>query len=155
MKKLAIVPALFLTFTAFAQDVVEHNTLTYDPERYKIIPDKVFEIGIPLLIVFLLINAIVTIIRNRAEHQLKLRMIEKGVSEETLVKIFKESNAIIALQPLRLFLFTAALALSFFIIHLLKEYLLAQGSGYLPVAIILFFTSVAFFIYYRLLQRRL
>jgi hypothetical protein len=157
MKKLAVLPALFVilaTVSTFAQDVVEHNTLNYDPHRDKVIPDKVFEIGIPFLIIFLLLNAIVTIIRNRAEHQLKLRMIDKGVSDETLVKVFRESNAVQSLQPLRWFIFSAALGFAFLIIHLMREYLLEHGGGYLPVAIILFLTSIASLIYYRLLQKR-
>jgi hypothetical protein len=152
MKRIFALAPLFLCVTAFGQDTIQ-RTLDYDPEKLKIIPDKVFEIGIPFLIIFLLLNSVVTILRNRAEHQLKLKMIEKGVTEETLIKIFEESNAILKLQPMRWFLFTAALALAFLVIHLCREYFVAR-SGYLPVSIILFFTSAAFFIYYTLLQRK-
>ena len=150
MKRLVVLAPIFIAVNAYSQEVVS-RTLDYDPERYKIIPDKVFEFGIPLLILFLILNTIVTILRNRAEHQLKMKMIDKGVSDDTLVKIFKESNAILKLQPLRWFIFSAAIAVACLTIHLLHSFLLGR-SGYLPIAILLFFTSVAFLIYYRILQ---
>jgi len=50
-----ILAVLFCGLMASAQDVKEVHQLNYDPEKLKIIPDKVFEFGIPLLFVFLLI----------------------------------------------------------------------------------------------------
>ena len=141
-----------LTAFCFAQDTTR-ATLNYDPERQKIIPDKVFEFGVPLFFIFLLLNTIVAILKNRAEHQLKLKIIEKDVPEETLIKIFKESNAIAKLQPLKWFLFTFAIAIALFIIHLCRNFLIDQ-SGYLAVGIFLLFISTAFFIYYNILSKK-
>jgi hypothetical protein len=115
-----LVGLLPLTAFCFAQDTTR-TTLNYDPERLKIIPDKVFEFGVPLFFIFLLLNTIVTILKNRAEHQLKLKIIEKDVPEETLIKIFKESNAIAKLQPLKWFLFTFAIAIALFSNSSLQE----------------------------------
>jgi hypothetical protein len=147
------IPVIFACLFTFAQDKIETHTLNYDPDKLKIIPDKVFEFGIPLLFLFLLINSIITILKNRAEHQLKVKMIEKGVSEEALIKIFKESNSITKLQPLKWFLFSLASAISLLVIHFSRNYLINQ-SGYLAVGIFLLFLSAAFFIYYNILKNK-
>ena len=154
-KQYALSVALIMaTAICGAQDTIEHHTLTYDPDKLKLIPDKVFEFGIPVLFLFLLLNTIVTILKNRADQQLKLKMVEKGIADETLIQIFKESNAILKLQPLKYFLFCSSLGISFIIIHFCKDYLINQ-SGYFAIGIILLFTSIAFFIYYRILQTKL
>ena len=152
-KVIITIGVLLANCICFAQDKVETHTLNYDPEKLKIIPDKVFEFGIPLLFIFLLLNTVVSILKNRAENQLKLKMLEKEVSEETLIKIFKESNAIAKLQPLKWFLFSFAMAISLLIIHFGREFLVNQ-SGYLAVGIFLLFLSTAFYIYYRILQNK-
>ncbi|MEP7371837.1 MAG: hypothetical protein ABI675_00525 [Chitinophagaceae bacterium] len=144
---------LFINFICLAQGNPETHILDYDPDKLKIIPDKVFEIGLPLLFIFLLLNTIVTVLKNRAEQQLKLKMIEKGVSEETLIKIFQESNAIARLQPLKWFLFSLAAGISLLIIHFSRDYLVNQ-SGYLAIGIFLLFISAAFLIYYTILSRK-
>ena len=153
-KKITIATGVLLTsIICFGQDKVETHTLNYDPESLKIIPDKVFEFGIPLLFIFLLLSTIVSILKNKAENQLKLKMLEKNISEEALIKIFKESNTIVKLQPLKWFLFTLAMAVSLLIIHFSRAFLINQ-SGYLAVGIFMFFLSVAFFIYSRILQNK-
>jgi len=150
---LAILPVIITTICN-AQDTTIHNTLPYDPHLHKLIPDKVFEFGIPMLFLFLLLNTIVTILKNRADQHLKLKMVEKGIAEETLIQVFKESNAVLKLQPLKYFLFCSSLGISLIIIHFCKDYLVNQ-SGYFALGIILLFTSIAFFIYYRILQNKL
>jgi hypothetical protein len=137
-----------------AEDTIVYNTLTYDPHKLKLIPDKVFEFGIPMLFLVLLLNTIVTVLKNRADHQLKLKMIEKGVSEESLILIFKESNAFLKLQPVKYLLLSLSLGISFIIIHFCKDYLVNQ-SGYFALGIILILVSLALFIYYRILQSKL
>jgi hypothetical protein len=145
---------LIVTGICKAQDSVIHTTLEYDPHKLKLIPDKVFEFGIPMLFLFLLLNTIVSILKNRADQQLKLKMVDKGIADETLIQIFKESNAVSKLQPLKYFLVCASLGISFIVIHFCKDYLVNQ-SGYFALGIILLFTSIAFLIYYRILQNKL
>jgi hypothetical protein len=150
-----IVPTILLMLTASiskAQGSVQGQNLISDPEMNKIIPDKFFEFGIPLLIIFIIINAVVTIIKNKSENQLKLKMVEKGVSEDTLIQIFKDSNRLAKLQPLKWFLFTLALAISLIFIHFLKS-ALTNSSGYLAVGIILILFSIASLIFYRILSK--
>ena len=154
LKKITITAAiLIINLQCFAQDKTVNNELTYDPEKLKIIPDKVLEFGIPLLFIFLLLNTVVAILKNRAENQLKLKLIEKGIPDETLLKIFKESNAISKLQPLKWFLFSLASAAGLLTIHFSRNYLVNQ-SGYLAVGIILLFLSAAFFLYYNILSKK-
>lgn len=145
--------ALLTNVMCFAQDQMGITAFNYDTEKPGIIPDKFFEIGIPLLIIFFLINTLISVLKNRAEHQLKLKMIEKGVSEDTLIRIFKESNAISRLQPLKWFLFTLCPAVALLIIYLFGN-LFNDQSGYLAVAIFLFFISAAFLIYYYILSKK-
>lgn len=137
-----------------AQDTIVNNNLNYDPHLHKLIPDKVYEFGIPILFLYLLLNTIVNILKNRADQQLKIKMLEKGVSENTLTQIFKESNSILKLQPLKYFLLCFSLGISLVIIHFCKDYLTNQ-SGYFAIGIILLFTSAAFLIYYRILQNKI
>ena len=154
MKKLILLPAIILAALAcHAQDKVETHMLTYDPDNFKIIPDKFFEMGIPLLALLVILNTIVLLIKNRAEQRLKLKMLEKDISEDTLIVIFKESNTVARLQPLKWFLFTFASALFFLTIHVCRNYLINQ-SGWLAVSIFLLYISAAFFIYYQILSRK-
>lgn len=155
IRKITLSVALMIvTLISMAQTITESRTLDYDPEKLKIIPDKVFEIGLPLLFIFLLLNTIVSVLKNKAEHQLKMKMIEKGVSEETLVTVFKETNAIRMLQPLKGFLFSLAIGLSLLIIHFSRDYMMNR-SGYLAIGIFLLFISAAFLLYYKILQKKL
>ena len=55
---------LMSTVIGNAQDTIIHNTLPYDPHLHKLIPDKVFEFGIPMLFLFLLLNTIVTVLKT-------------------------------------------------------------------------------------------
>jgi hypothetical protein len=151
-KKIAGTAAVFfLCALCFAQDKITSGTTP--GEEFKIIPDKVFEIGIPLLFIFLLMNALISYGKHRAENQLKLKMLEKGISEEALVKIFKESNAVAKVQPLKWFLFGVATGLSVLIIYLARKFM-HDSAGYLALSIIILFNAAASFIYYIVLSKR-
>jgi len=155
LRKILITLGVLLSnLIGFAQDKVDIHTLNYDHESLKIIPDKFFELGIPLLVIFILLNTIIAVLKNRAEQQIKLKMIEKGVSEDALIKIFKESNAVAKLQPLKWFLFIFGTALALLCIHFTRDFLINQ-SGYLAVGIFLLFISAAFFIYYTILSKKI
>jgi len=154
-KKLLCAGSLLLMFVAVhAQDNPQTRTLDYDPEKLKIIPDKVFEIGLPLFFLFLLLNTIVTVMKNRSAHRLTEKMIDKGVSEQTLLQLFKDQHVVTKLQPMKWFLFSFSVAAALITIHLLRTYLVNQ-SGYLAMGILLFFLSVAFLVYYQMLSKRI
>jgi hypothetical protein len=85
---------------------------------------------------------------------LKLKIIEKGVSEEALIEIFRESNAIAGLQPLKWFIFSLATGLALMIIHFSRDFLVGS-SGYFAIGIILLFNAAAFAVYYNILSKKI
>jgi hypothetical protein len=155
-ESLLVIPFLLLTALCNAQDTLVQNTQT-NTDKLKVIPDKVFEFGLPMLFLIILLSIIVTVLKNRADHQLKLKLIEKGVADETLIQIFKESTTILKLQPLKYFFLFASLSISFFIIHFTYEErdISANQSGYYSLGVIFLLTSIAFIVYYKILQRKL
>ena len=106
--------------------MLENNNTDYDKfeekELIAVIFDKLGNSNILAeSLIFQLLRCLETLLergrefafsKNKAENQLKLKMLEKNISEETIIKIFKESNAIVKLQPLKWFLFTLAMAAS-------------------------------------------
>lgn len=140
-----------------AQDTAVHNVQIYAPPSSQSIQDKVFEFGVPMLFLILLLNIIVTVLKNRADQRLKLKMLERGISEETLIRIFKESDTALKLQPLKYFLLSISVGISFLVIHFTdeqKDYELNQ-SGFFALGVILLFISCAFYIYYRIIRKKL
>lgn len=140
-------------FAGLAQDSTRLIINEYDPHAHKIIPDKVFEIGLPLLVLFLIINAFVAVFRIKAENRLREKAIDKGISETTLIALFGEDKKLGNLVYLKWFLVLAALGIALLIIHALSGYLQSQ-SGYLALGIITILQAVAFFIYYLILKNR-
>lgn len=138
-----------VVFAAGAQDAAQG----FGSGLSKIFPDKLTEMLVPLVFLFLVLNLLVTVLKNRAELRLKERMVEKGISEEALAEIFGDAKAMRRMQPLKWFLFTLANGLVLVLIHFLQAWLAGQ-SGYLAAGLILLFNATAFFIYYRLISRK-
>jgi hypothetical protein len=152
MKKIMATIILLVNLSILlAQETFTKHELSYNPDIIKLIPDKVLEFLVPMVLIFIILNSMVSVLKNRAEHRLKLKIIEKGVTEESLIRIFKESNAIARLLPLKWFLFSLANGLAILIIYLFKSYLINQ-DGFLQIGIILLFNSLASFIYYKILS---
>ena len=144
----------FLQHLAFAQDTLRRTLPPgYDPHHDKIIPDKVFEIGLPLLVLFLLANALVAVIKIKEDNRLKQKAMDKGMSEATLIALFSEDTSLTRYQYVKWFLILLALSLSFLSIQLLASFFQLQ-SGYWALGIIFLFMSFAFLIYYKLLRKR-
>lgn len=144
---------LFLTTASFAQEVVRTLPDGYDPDKYKLIPDKVFEIGLPLLVIFLIANSIVNIFKIKAENRLKEKALDRQLSEETLVALFSQDKSLAKYVYLKWFLILAALGLSLVYLHLLAQFTGIQ-SAYLGLGMVAFFLSIAFFIYYRIIRKQ-
>jgi hypothetical protein len=141
------------TLVRMYQDSVRGPYYETMVDRSKAIPDKVFEFGIPVLLIFLVINALVTIFRIRAEAKLKEKAIDKGISEPTLVELFREDKNIIKYGYLKWFLLTAAIGISLLYIHFLDQFV-KMSSGYLSLGVISLFVSIALFIYYRIIRKK-
>jgi len=154
--KIIILPAVLVVAFSLAdctQSAVQVGEFTAEAENHAVIPDKVFELGLPLLILFLVMNSVISILKHRADNQLKTKAIEKGISEETLIKLFGSGAQISTMQPLKWFLMSFSLGLSLVAIHFLRPYLGIE-SGYMAVGIILIVVSVAFYVYYTILKSK-
>jgi len=146
------ITALLVSALVIGQEKVVRE-LDYDPDKLKIIPDKVFEIGLPLLFLYLVANTILTIFRIKAENRLKEKAFDKGLSEQTLLTLFAQDKKMERLLYLKWFLVLAALGISLIYIHLLAEFVHIR-SGYLALGMITLMVSLAFLIYYRILRKQ-
>ena len=152
--KIAVTLSLLLiTATTFAQDVVRMVPAGYDPDRDKLLPDKVFEIGAPLLILFFIVNGIVTVFKMRAENHLKEKALDRQLSEPTLIALFAEDKSGAKYTYLKWFLILAASGLSLVFLYFLSRYS-GTRSPYLAMGIVTLFLSVAFLIYYRIISNK-
>ena len=145
-----IITSLFISVVSVAQGIT--GTPPYDPND-KIIPDKVFEMGVPLLVLYLIANTIMSIFRIKAENRLKEKALDKGISEATLIALFQDDKKMARLIYLKWFLVLAALGIAFIFIHILADYI-KLPSGYLAVGLITLLIAIAFFIYYRIIQKQ-
>ena len=159
MKRILLIaiPYLLLTLsgeTCFSQDTLRRMLPPgYDPHYDKIIPDKVFEIGLPLLVLFLISNAVVNIFKIRAENRLKEKALEKQLSESTLLSLFTHDKSLARYAYLKWFLILAALGIAFISLQLLAT-TNSLTSGYFAVGIISLYMSIAFLIYYFIIRRK-
>lgn len=154
--RLKILFLIFSSFTAaqlFAQDVNRTISPENDPEKMKIIPDKVFEIGLPLLFLFLIANITVSVFKIKAENRLKEKALDKGLSEATLVSLFSEEKILNRYVYVKWFLVLMALGIALLIIHFFSSYFRTQ-SGYLALGVIVLLQSFAFIIYFLLLRKK-
>lgn len=145
--KLTFLLCSFWCSAVWGQDTIP------DPHLNKVIPDKVFEIGLPLLLIFFLVQTLVTILKNRGETRLKEKAIDKGISEATLIQLFGEDKNLKTLFYFKWFLMLAALGLAFLTIHALGSKATVQ-SPYIVFAIITLAISIAFFIYWLIIQKK-
>jgi hypothetical protein len=148
-----IITGLLSSLFSIAQDVNHTLPPGYDPDHNKIIPDKVFEIGLPLLVLFMIANTISSIFKTRAENKLKEKALTGQLSEPTLVALFAEDKHLHKYVYLKWFLVLAAIGLSLVLIYFLFQ-LTGVRSGYLALGIISLFMSIAFLIYYRIIQNK-
>ena len=149
------VSSIFASAIVFAQDTTRTIQIDYanDPHYNKVIPDKVFEIGIPLLAIYLVANTIMSIFKIKAENRLKEKALDKGISEETLIALFHNDKKMEKFVYLKSCLVLAAVGISFIYIHLLDQFTQIRG-GYLALGIMTLFISIAFFIYYRIIRKQ-
>lgn len=138
-------------FFVQAQDTLRRVIM--EPGRPKPIPDKVFEFGIPLLLVFIVVNAITSIFKIKAEVALRQKALDKGISETTLLELFREDKQMLKNVYLKWFLILAAVGISLMYVHFLDQFT-QISSGYLSMGVIALLVSVAFLIYYRIIRNQ-
>jgi hypothetical protein len=152
-KVVFITIGLLSSFVVVSQEVNRTLPPGYDPHYDKIIPDKIFEIGLPLVVLFIIANSIASIFKIRAENRLKEKALDRQLSEPTLVALFAEDKHLYRYVFLKWSLILAAIGLSFIFIYFLFQ-LTHIRSGYLALGIITLFMSIAFLIYYRIIQSK-
>jgi hypothetical protein len=136
------------------QDTVRFSyPRNYDPHYNKVIPDKVFEIGLPLLVLFLIASSIVSVFKVRAENRLKEKALDKQLSEATLIALFAQDRSMAKFDYLKWALVLGSLGISVLVIQLLSN-TYKFYSGYWGVGIMFIFLSIAFLIYYNILRRK-
>lgn len=151
--KLILLFLLLWSYIAEAQEKTQTTVMPGPPDGGGIIPDKVLETGIPLLFLFFVLNTLVSYSKSRAENRLKLKMIDKGISEEALIKIFSDGNKILRLQPIKWFLFSLATGLALMAIYLSGN-MVKDPSGFFALSIIVLFNAFASYGYYLILSRK-
>jgi hypothetical protein len=117
----------------------------YDPHLNKAIPDKLFEIGIPVSLILILIFSVVQILKNNGENRLKHRMIEKGISEETMKALFAVNQKEPMLNALKWFLILTAVGTCLIATQFL-------GFNFLSFGLLFLYLAFAFLIYYFILR---
>jgi len=149
----ALIGAGALVSSAWARGVQAVGDAAGARPEQAVLPDKFFELGVPLLVVFLVLDAIVSLLKHRGEVQLKKTAVEKGISEDVLAKLFAASDRLARLQPLKWTFLALSVGLSLVLIGLIRPFM-GAGSGYLAVGIVLVFAAGGFFAYYRVLESR-
>jgi hypothetical protein len=135
-----------------AQDTVRIREI-YDPQHRKIISDKVFEMGIPLLLLFLIINSVISVFKIKAEARLKEKAMDKGISEPTLIALFRDDKVMMRNNSLKWFLVLLFLGIALIYIHMLNQYI-HMASDSLALGLIALFVSIGLFIYYRITRKQ-
>jgi hypothetical protein len=135
-----------------AQDTVRIREL-YDPYNRKIISDKVFELGVPLLLLVVIINAVISVFKIKTEARLKEKAMDKGISEPTLIELFRDDKMMMRNNYLKWFLVLAFLGIALIYIHMLNQYV-RMASDMLALGLISLFISIGLFIYYRITRKQ-
>ncbi|MBL7852026.1 MAG: hypothetical protein JNN04_14080 [Cyclobacteriaceae bacterium] len=122
------------------------------PPRPWMLSDKIIEFAVPMFIITMVLQALVTIIKIRANQKLKERILEKEGNHEAMFKLFNETERITKLEPLKWAFLTMALAVSFFTILSINES--SPISELLSLSIVFILMSLAFLAYYLILNRK-
>ena len=135
MKKILLMMAFTIpVFTVIAQE--------HDPHKDKVIPDKIIEIPVAILGIYLAATFILKIIKMVLDNRLKYKLLEKGVSADVVKEFLQPTVRDTKNEVLKwTVLFTgicAGLIISYFF----------QPYGNHTVAILAFSIAVSYLIYY-------
>jgi len=138
-KRLLIAIILFAPIALNAQSL-------YEMPNGKTFSRQLFEIPAMMLIFFFVIVFILTIIKLILDHRLKMKMIDKGVSDKVVEQFLKPNRKDVKSQAIKWFLVLAGIGVG-----------LTFTSIFLPVgvhsvAIMAFSLGLSFFAYYTYLK---
>lgn len=121
-----------------------------DPHQQKIIGDKWIEIGLPVLVIYLLVQSLLTVLKNNSDNRLKQMMIERGVSEETIREMMRTPAFDPPLQALKWALLLAGVGMGFLVIH----YVFYPPTFASLAGILALYVSASFTVYYLIIRKR-
>lgn len=138
MKKLLSMIFLLTNLTISAQQDLP------DPGN-KILPDKYFEIAVVLLAAWAAITVIMTFIKTLLDNRLKVKMIEKGISEDVIKNVLQTNRFEAKQQAFKWFLFLFGISAGLFAASLFP-------AGIFSIGIVLLAISICYLIYYYYLK---
>jgi hypothetical protein len=165
IKWLGVLLAMFFfSASAVAQSAIDslRNQITLDSLQYVsdhmgemyarksepgISTTKLFMIIIPSALMLIFFIVMLAIYRIQASKQLKIKMIERGISEETLVQLFKTSTNETVFGALKWALVLVGLGAGLAVSQ-------SFDFGALSFGIVTIFAGLGFFIYYLIMKKR-
>lgn len=112
-----------------------------DPGYQHKVPDKVIEIGAPLFLFLAIVYAVVSIFRIYYENKIREKLIDKGISEETLKQMLSNGNKRFSIEALRWSLMIGFTGAGLIICHYIE-------FGFISFGIIFVCLSLALGIFY-------
>jgi hypothetical protein len=77
------------------------NAQALNDEFQRRMIDKTFEIGVPALVIMVILYTLTQVVKIQAEKKIRERMIEKGISEETIILLTRNANKRLRLEFLK------------------------------------------------------
>jgi hypothetical protein len=108
---------------------------------------KLFEIMIPSACLLIFFIVVLAIYRIQANKQLKIKLIERGISEENLVQLFKTSTIESVFGALKWALVLIGLGAGLAVSQ-------SFGFGALSFGIVTIFAGIGFFLYYLIIRKQ-
>lgn len=124
---------------------------TESTDRPWILSDKIIEFAVPLFIITVVLQTLVTLLKIRSNQKLRDKLVEKE-NIAALNKSFDETSKLSKLEPLKWAFLALSFAISFFIIHSLSKTNLISEL----VSLSILFTSISasFIAYYFVLNKK-
>jgi hypothetical protein len=91
---------IFTTLTGLLFTTLAYSQET-NPAYQRRVPDRVFEMGIPLLVILAFLYVIVLIFRIMSDNKMKARLIEKGISEDTIKLLVENGRRKLSLEAFK------------------------------------------------------
>jgi len=140
---------IFTTILACSVTVVSfgQNHSPNDPHYSKAIPDKFIEVPGLILLVYLAVHVLLTIIKMFLDNRLKVKMIDKGVSEELIKQVAQRNPKEMMMDAIKWLMLLTGLAVGIFAASLFP-------IGILTVAFIVSGAALGFLVYFIVLKNK-
>lgn len=142
MKNRLIILLAILPLAGFTQE---------EPASSKpwILSDKVIEFFVPVFLIVMVLQTLVSILKIRSNHKLRQQVLDKEISDEHIRRMINDANRLSRVEPLKWVFLTGGLAIAFVSIAMLSP-----GSDLISIAILFALMSVSFLGYYFVLKKK-